>query len=267
MPARLSIASHLHLVVLCFLCLGPTGATAQTYQPPQASLALISGIGFDKATAVSEDYRAEFARCDRENIFRGVVQTRKCRNDPNKLRALLRLADGSIYFDAKMGLDLDGSWLAWNNPGKTDLKHTWLQWCNQSTRSCQVDPDVYAYIVIPISGPKQHAREFTALTGVDKGDFALVIYRDRWVPAFVADGGPYNKLGEASAAVFAAVGADRCRAWNAAGRCTRYLNASIEQNVLYIVFPGSRRPDMTAENALALARAEACTRLQLPGCP
>jgi hypothetical protein len=252
---------------IVMLIAGLTAASAQPYQPPAASRPLVRNLGLDRATPVSEEYRAQFAICDRTNVFRGQTQARyrRCTTDPSRVKALLRLPSGAILFEAKMALDLDGSYKAWNSPGRVDLRHTWLQWCSQDRRSCQVDPDVYPFVVIPIAGPSPHGREFTRRTGVDKGDFGVVIFRDRWVPAFVADGGPYNKLGEASSATFAAVGENRCLRVSG-GHCIRYREAGVSSGVLYILFPGSRRADMKPENAQTLARSEACRRLRLPGC-
>ena len=80
------------------------------------------------------------------------------------------------------------------------------------------------------------------------------------VPAIVGDGGPYNKLGEASNAVFKAVGKDRCRETNADGHCTRYKDASLEANVLYFVFPGTATSSITPDNALARIKSVAEAR-------
>jgi hypothetical protein len=166
-----------------------------------------------------------------------------------------------------MALDLDGSWLAWNSPGRTDLKNTWAAMVRAAA---QVVPGRSRRLPLrcnPNAGPADERREFTRLTGADKGDFGVVVYRGHWLPTFVADGGPYNKLGEGASSALAGLGVDRCRARNAQGHCTRYLDASIESGVLYILFPRSAPRDMTRANALNLARVEACRRLALPGCP
>ena len=255
------------LLASLLLAAGLTTAAAQQYQPPAASRSLVRSLGLDRAAPVSEEYRSQFALCDRTNVFRGRAQKgfHRCSTDPSHVKALLRLPNGAVFIDAKMALDLDGSYKAWTSPGLVDLRTTWLQWCGQNRRSCQVDPDVFPFVVIPIAGPKADRREFTRRTGVDKGDFGVVIFKDRWVPVFVADGGPYNKLGEASSATFAALGENRCLQ-RSNGHCVRYREAGINSGVLYVLFPGSRRAETSPKNARTLARNEACRRLRLPGC-
>lgn len=257
----------------CILALTACAAFAQAtaYEPPSASAALLATIDFSKAAALDESYRAQFRNCDVANTFRGVAMTgnRRCSGDPNNVRALLKLKGGAVYYDSKMALDVDGSHKAWTNPGAVDLRHTWFRWKAGSTAQAdQVDPDRYPFVVIPIAGLKRKAdKAFRKLTGVDRGDFGVVVYKDRWTPVLVADGGPHNKLGEASSAVFKAVGEDRCETWNAAGWCEKYRDFSVDANVVTILFPGSRRGDLTPSNALSIMRKEACQRLQLSGCP
>ena len=54
-------------------------------------------MDFSAASQLDEDYRAQFDRCDRENIFRGVrmIGFRRCSNDPNRVRALLKFSNGA----------------------------------------------------------------------------------------------------------------------------------------------------------------------------
>jgi Fungal chitosanase of glycosyl hydrolase group 75 len=268
------------LILLIAACAAPLTAAAQPYQPPPASRDLLRNIDFSRAAPVDEAYRAEFKNCDDRNVFRGRTMTgvRKCSGDKNNVRALLKLENGAILYESKMGLDLDGSWKAWNTPGSTDLRGTSYQWprtCAQSERDnqglCQreqVDSEHIPYIVIPIAGPTPALRtEFRDKTGVDKGDFGVIIFRDAWVPAFVADGGPFNKLGEASAAALAGINQDRCTRHNAQGFCDRFTNSSIGQGVITIIFPGSRRAGMTPENVMQFACAAARDKLNLTGSP
>jgi hypothetical protein len=264
---------------------GLSSAMAADYTPPAASSELLEDIDFAAATPVDEDYRAEFKRCDDHNEFRNQTLTgfRRCTtpdgDDKNNVRALLKLADGSIYYESKMSLDLDGSWKTWHDPAVADQRTTSFQWrpktCTAAERDAegecareQVDAEHVPFIVIPNRGPTTAlGREFRDQTGVALGDFGVIIYRDRWVPGFVADGGPYNKLGEGSAAAFEALGEDRCREHNADGFCTRYRDASIEKDVVTIIFPGSRRDDLTAANVMEVMCEEAKERLGFTGSP
>lgn len=259
--------------VIAGLAAGLSPARAD-YAPPAGSAAAVSKIDFSKAAPLDEDYRKQFAACDDANRFHGVAMTgwRKCSTDKNNLRGLLKFPDGTVFFEAKMSLDIDGSWKACEMAGPTDLCPTWYNWPGKTGRKSFLDSDLVPYIVIPIatfgSLPTSLRKEFRNKTGIDKGDFAVVVYDGRVVPAIVGDGGPVNKMGEASNAVFKAVGKDRCRTTNADGHCTGYLNASLESGAMYFVFPDSARSDITPENALLLIEEEAGKRMKaLPALP
>jgi hypothetical protein len=118
-------------------------------------------------------------------------------------------------------------------------------------------------VVIPIAGPNtRDSQEFRDKTGINKGDLGIVVYKDKIVPVFVADGGPYNKLGEGSSALFKALGEDRCRLWRADGHCERYRDFSIPGSVLFFLFPNSKLDDINPENALDRIRSEALKRFE-----
>jgi hypothetical protein len=271
-------ALSLGILVACVIGLAPR-AQAQQYEPPAASRNLLRGIDFAHAAPVDEDYRAEFKRCDDQDVFRGqkLQGWRKCSPDKNNVKALLKLSNGAILYESKLSLDLDGSWKAWNTPGAADQRGTWYTWprvCKPRERDTQglcqreqVDAEHVPFIVIPIAGPKALRGEFRAKTGVDKGDFGVVVFGNHWVPAFVADGGPYNKLGESSAATLAALGEDRCTHHNDQGFCDRYRDASISSGVVTIIFPGSRRAGLKPDSAMKTMCDTAKTMLGLTGSP
>lgn len=237
---------------------------AQTgYTPPPASASVLRDIDFSRARQLDEAYRAEFGRCDRENIFRGVRMTgfRQCKNDPNRVRALLRFPNGTVFIQSKLGLDIDGSQKACKAPGLADQCATWFEWPGLPKPVRFVDSDKYPFVVIPVAGLRgRDDREFRNKTGVDKSDLGVVIFKDKIVPVFVADGGPHNKLGEGSAALFRALGEDRCLRVGQEGHCERYRDASIEGDVLFFLFPGSRIEGLTPDNALERIREEALRR-------
>jgi hypothetical protein len=233
------------------------------YAPPPASASALRDVDFAAARPLDEDYRAQFARCDRENIFRGVTMRgfRRCTTDPNRVRALLKFPNGTVFFESKMGLDIDGSRKACTDPGLADLCATWFEWPGLSGNARFVDSDKFPYAVIPIANQRGRSDpEFREKTGVDKGDLGVVVFRDKVVPVFVADGGPHNKLGEGSAALFRELGQDRCRRVGSGGHCERYRDVSIEGGVLFFLFPGSRIPGLTPESAPESIRREALRR-------
>jgi hypothetical protein len=283
-------------------------ARAQSYAPPAASASLLRGVDFARAVPVDEGYRGQFVRCDGLapdqagiDTFRGysLASPYRCSTDPSRVKALLRLADGGIYWDSKMALDVDGSWAAWsgqvwrNAQGQvistTDLCGTWHKWrpvpdgkdCRNP--DAQVDPDRFPYVVIPTAGLERITRtahrtiggEFRRVTGLDRLDMGVVIYRDRWTPVFIADGGPFMRLGEASPRVFEALGQSRCRKWNAAktrcvgngGQQYPYINSGIGADVIFILYPDSAAAGLTPANAIATICAFAREKLGLTGSP
>lgn len=241
----------------------PRAARPFAYTPPPASAAALRDVDFAAARPLDEDYRAQFDRCDRENIFRGVEmkRARRCSSDPNNVRALLKFPNGAIFFESKLGLDIDGSHKACSDPGSADQCPTWFRWPGLTGNARFVDSDKFPYVVIPIAGlDGRDDREFRDKTGVDSGDLGVAVFRDKVVPVFVADGGPHNKLGEGSAALFRELGQDRCRRMGPGGHCQRYLDASIEGRVLFFLFPGSKIAGLKPENALESVRREALRR-------
>jgi hypothetical protein len=249
------------LVVTSFSA--PHMAPTESYSPPQASAGVLSEIDFANAVPVDEEYRGEFGRCDRENIFRGVRMTgfSECSDDPNRVVALSRFPDGTIFFESKLALDLDGSYKACNDPGETDQCSTWYHWHGLEGPESFVDSEKFPYVVIPISGNNGGGdREFREQTGVNKGDVGVVVYKDKVVPVFVADGGPGNKLGEGSAALFRELGEDRCRSMSADGHCEDFRDVGIGREVLFFLFPHSGIEGLTPDNALEKIRREALRR-------
>jgi hypothetical protein len=242
----------------------PSRMAQQTvYSPPPASASVLAGIKFSAASPVNEAYRAEFDRCDKENIFKGRTMTgfRKCSGDPNRVKALLRFPDQTIFFESKLSLDIDGSQKACTSPGLADLCATWFAWDNLPEPQRYVDSDIYPYVVIPISGSNaSNNKEFRNRTGINKGDLGVVVFKDKVVPVFVADGGPYNKLGEGSQALFKALGEDRCVVMSSTGHCEKYKDFSIPSGVLVFLFPNSKIVGLKPVNALEKIRVEALAR-------
>lgn len=251
------------LILLIALYGAPRAARQATYMPPPASATVLRGVDFSAARPLDEAYRAEFTRCDRENIFEGVAMTgfRRCSNDPNRVRALLKFPDGMIFIESKLGLDIDGSKKACGDPGAADQCATWFEWPDLPKPARYVDSDRFPYVVIPIAGLRgRGGREFRDKTGLDRGDLGVVVFRDRVVPVFIADGGPHNKLGEGSAALFKAIGEDRCQRMGSDGHCERYRDVSIDGGVLFFLFPGSKIAGLTPDNASESIRREALRR-------
>lgn len=291
---------------LCFglsLTFVASCASAAPHEPPKASKDLLKDVDFAAAVPVDDDYRRQFSTCDETDIFRGfrLGGYYRCTTDPNHLRGLFKLKDGGIYWESKMALDVDGSYAAWggvkwkNSQGvvidTTDQCGTSMKWKPDGDKPCkhpdaQVDSDRFPFVVMPMAGIRKitgnRARligsEFASKTGLALRDMGVVIYKDKWSPVFIADGGPFMRLGEGSARLFEALGETRCKKWNNDGsHCVGpghyeypYRNFGLSANVVFILYPGSGKPSMTPDGAISEICAFAKQKLKLTGsatCP
>jgi hypothetical protein len=247
------------------LLLGSSSIFGQTvYMPPVLSADAVRGIDFSKAKPVNEDYRQMYIKCD---------DTPVCEKDKNNLNALLKFPDGTIFYESKMSLDLDGSWLSCTDKkGDADQCRTAYMWDDEYPSDAEyhstddksvfyknqafVDADKIQYMVIPLD------RQFRQLTGARVGDLGVVVYRDKAVPVFIADIGPgeRGKIGEGSAALLRAVGAERCVNRNAEGNCTEFRDYSVSRGVMFFVFPHSAIAGLKKETAVETIKTEAAKR-------
>jgi hypothetical protein len=204
-----------------------------SFTPPPASTGQCGGIPFNKAANVAQENKKAFDDFD---------QTPAAKNDPNKCKALLKFPDGTIFWSSKMAIDADGPAAG---PGRRS--------------GSQLDPDSgqddtsfhfpgtkkglpsesIPYIVLP-------GGSFRKNTGLILGDVAAVIFKDKLTAAICGDVGPMKKIGEGSIRLHEAIhppAPDPCSLRNADGSCKRILNASIEEDVLFFVFPESSLGD------------------------
>jgi hypothetical protein len=141
---------------------------------------------------------------------------------------MTRLRDGTLFFDAKMGLDADGSPYS-ERRSKTDQPHTSLRY---PLSGASINSDRVPFVVIPKG-------DFAEELGVTLGDVAAVVHDGVLSYAVVADEGPTCKLGEGSIQLHQQLGHKVCRARDPNGNCTTLVDTSIDKNVLYFVFPGT----------------------------
>jgi hypothetical protein len=176
--------------------------------------------------------------------------------DPSKCKALLKFPDdganpGAVFWSSKMAIDTDGPSAG---PGRLNGKaldpasgqnDTSLHFASGKGLPSEVVP----CIVLPQLQP--HSNQ-TFDPAVAIGDMAIVIFKDKTAAAVCGDLGPFNKIGEASIRVHETLQQqgcpDPCSKRDAKGFCQRARNASVEQDVLYFVFPNSA----FAENELNL---------------
>lgn len=242
----------------------------------------------EQSKPINPDYANQFDRCDNDSKFRNISLPwynskgkkvyYKCKSDKNRVE-LFGYIGGTgritktVIFTAKLGVDLDGSWFACNTPGYTDLCGTSLSFADPKKTDCPgrnfgkkparcgVDSDQIDYVVIPVRGPtKKLGREFRDITEIKMGDVGFAFYKGKKVPIIVADGGPFNKLGEGSIALHRSFGKELCKKRNN-GICIDIKRplSSIRSGITYVIFPGSRPKGLNLKNMknLTVSTAEA----------
>jgi hypothetical protein len=184
-------------------------------------------------TPIDENYRQEFANCDKHDMFEGVklpyTETLpsgkkhywyECSGDPSRLHRLEKTSAAgkkpeAIIIESKVAHDADGSTKACGpDHGKTDNCETALMFYASTPANCVVkqdhpgdacipaDADFIPYVVIPGAGPKSVvANEFYKETKVSVGDYGVVIFNGKVSGVVVGDTGPFNKIGEGSTAL------------------------------------------------------------------
>jgi hypothetical protein len=231
---------HHLLSSILLTCSTLTGAS-DTYVPPPASLSAVAGVQF-AGEPIGKKFRTRFNECDTANTCDSQILKRGCSKDRNHNSALLKLKNSVIFFDAKSGLDADGSPYSKYMPGQTDQPQTSLRYLLPGKPS--INADRVPFIVIPQGG-------FGKELGVQLGDVVAVVYGDKRIFALVADVGPICKIGEGSIELHESLGHGVCKNRNPAGDCISLWNTSIDRNVLYFIFPGTASallPGLTPEN-------------------
>jgi hypothetical protein len=205
------------------------------FTPPPASAGQCSGVPFNSATNVAAANKAAFDAFDK---------TSAGKNDPSKCKALLKFPDDSaIFWSSKMAIDADGPAAGPGRPTGSQLDpgsgqdDTSLHFSNGKGMPSETVP----YIVLP-------GGSFRANTGLALGDVAVVIFKDKITAAICGDMGPTKKIGEGSIRVHEAVhppAPDPCIR-DSNGFCRRIHNVSVDEDVLYFVFPDSAPADLSA---------------------
>ena len=208
-----------------------------SFTPPTASKKLLEGVPFDLATDTATDAKARYDAFDK---------TAAGKSDPSKCKALLKLPDGTIFWSTKMAVDADGAPSA---PGRPDGKKLDPGSGDDETTLTFADggflsSEAHHYVVLPqgrTSSGKNNGKPFHP--DLSLGDVAIVIFRDKITAAVCGDFGPNFKIGEGSIRVhedFHPPAPDPCKKRDKNDdHCLLILNSSIEEDVLFFVFPGS----------------------------
>ncbi len=152
------------------------------------------------------------------------------------LNQLLRLPDGTLFIDADLDTDADGSPRALDIDPDSGQLETSFNFDNEEGQRQYVDAENVPYIVLPLSFYKD--------MGIRVGDVAAVVWHGRVVYAIFADEGPKDLIGEGSVALSEALGFDP---WEMRNGRLQIVNG-IEDNVLMFVFPHSAPDNLTPEN-------------------
>jgi hypothetical protein len=214
------------------------------FQLPPASRRQVAGVPFNNAVSFAPEAKRRYDEFDR-----------KARNrDPSKCKALLAFPGNgtkirAVFWSAKMSIDADGPAAG---PGRkrgreldaTGQNVTTFRFSNRKSLPAEAVP----YIVLP----QNEAEDGPFDPNVAIGDVAIVIFKDMITAAICGDLGPVKKIGEASIRVHEALQPacpDPCRR-DQNGFCSKVRNSSVDEDVLYFVFPGSNFADgeLTLDN-------------------
>ena len=218
-----------------------------SFTPPSASLGQLAGVPFDDAVDTTPEAKQRFDDFDK----------RPNNRDQSKCKALLKFPDGAIFWSSKMAIDADGPAAG---PGRLSGSQLDPFPDDNGRPEGQDDtsfhfPDgrglpseTVPYIVLP-HDPDDNKKTFHP--DLELGDVAVVIFMDKITAAICGDIGPARKIGEASIRVHEALhppAPDPCKRRDQNNFCKLILSASIEQDVLFFVFPDSAIPDLVPEN-------------------
>lgn len=225
---------HIYVASLNETCANNTANRSHPmpFTPPPASAGQTKGVPFGSASNVAADNKAAFDAFD---------QTAAGRGDPSKCKALLKFPNGAIFWSSKMAIDADGPAAGPGRRSGTQLDpgsgqdDTSLHFDNGKGLPSETIP----YIVLP-------GGSFRANTGLAMGDLAVVIFKDKITAAICGDIGPTKKIGEGSIRVHEGIhppAPDPC-VRDGDGFCRRIHNVSIDEDVLFFVFPNSAPEDL-----------------------
>jgi hypothetical protein len=160
-----------YLMALAFMSAATAAKPQTTYRPPAASAATVAGVPFSQGKSTGDTFRDRFNTCDAHDTC--LDKALRCSNDKNRNVALMQLPENVLFFEAKMGVDTDGSALAAKiyearkKAGKKtiDQPDTSLRYDDNSS----VDADRVPYIAIP-------GGSFRSEMKIDKGDIVAVVH-------------------------------------------------------------------------------------------
>jgi len=219
------------------------------FTPPKASLGQLKGVPFNDKNTVNTAPKAKSAFDAFDKLPKNT--------DRSNCKALLQFGNGTVFWSSKMAIDADGPAAGPGRRSGSELDptpgddgkpegqdDTSFHFPNGGGLPSETVP----YIVLPhLLGDNKKLFH----PDLQIGDVAIVIFADKITAAICGDIGPAKKIGEASIRVHEALHPpvpDPCKRRDQNNFCKIILNASIEQDVLFFVFPRSGIPDLTLQN-------------------
>ena len=203
-----------------------------SFTPPSKSEGFVKGINFDDATDTAVAAKKRYDQFDKTGT-----------KDPNLCKALLQFPNhGAVFWSSKMAVDADGpaAGPGMKNGKELDPASGRLGTSFHLTPNGGFLPsEAIRYVVLP---EDMHDNKKPFHPDLSLGDVAVVIYKDKITTAICGDMGPVVKIGEGSIATHVGLkGAapDPCRRDKPDGPCRVIHDSSIEQDVLFFVFPHS----------------------------
>lgn len=209
------------------------------FTPPGASKELLNGVPFDGAQASDEESAAK----ERYDAFDTPDN-----HDKNMCKALFHFENGTVFWSSKMGIDSDGPAApddARRRTGKQmDLDSGQDQTSFRLPGNESLPSEVVPYLVLPMD----ETRKKPFHPNLQLGDVAVVIYKGQKTAAICGDIGPLKKIGEGSICLHEQLrpaAPDPCKNHRdpETGFCQRIFDSSIEEDVLFFVFPDSALGD------------------------
>lgn len=215
---------------LLLLLVGGTAVAQGAYVVPANDARVLRGVDFGAAQVVDPALTALYGACDANTGHGG------CADDPAHNTAILKFADGTVFFDAKMAIDADGSTLSKLavRPNQPETSFRFADPAAEGGVGPSLDAERVPYVVMPLG-------DFRRETGVQVGDLAAVVHGGQVRFAVIGDLGPRTHIGEASMALHMAFGRHICTAYDAGGNCSAFTDTSIDAPVLYFFFPDTKR--------------------------
>lgn len=208
-------------VIAACMALGSSLSAQTVYTPPQSSAEVTKKIDFKTAKVTGSQFTLAYRACDQ------VAGKTGCKSDPNSNSVILLFPDETIFFDAKLAIDADGSSFSkihsFPNQPETSLRYS---------DGTSLDAEQISYVVIPLGpfGPK---------LGAHLGDVAAIVKDGHVAYAIVGDEGPAKRIGEGSIRLHEGLGRDVCIERDSQHHCSKIRAISTAPPVLFFIFHDS----------------------------